>query len=161
MTGWNVSERAAALHREAVVCDMLLPWSNENVEYRDGVLERYAAAALSETFHPVIRRPPAAFRHIRSHAVARDRAAADRRPSCGVPRRMAETSMHGPRARRKRPAEAPGAAPRRGARRTAPPAFRVGPRRVLQCVAGSSDTTPTSRPAAVRRGEPTPHDRRA
>ena len=43
---WNVSERAAALHADAVVCDMTLPWM-PGYENQDTTLPRYAASGAS------------------------------------------------------------------------------------------------------------------
>lgn len=42
---WNVSERAAMLHREACVCDMTLPWVPE-ADSKDEALERFRASGF-------------------------------------------------------------------------------------------------------------------
>ncbi len=43
---WNVSPRAAALHADAIVCDLTLPWLDYE-EYKAPVLPRFAAAGAT------------------------------------------------------------------------------------------------------------------
>lgn len=44
--GWAISERAAALHAGAIVCDLTLPWLDYE-EHKPGVLPRFAAAGAT------------------------------------------------------------------------------------------------------------------
>lgn len=45
----ELSDRAAKLNDEAVICDLCLPWTAENLHARSGVLEGYAAAGGTYT----------------------------------------------------------------------------------------------------------------
>lgn len=45
VTQWNVSEQAAALHADALVCDMTLPWG-PRYENQDTTLPRYSASGV-------------------------------------------------------------------------------------------------------------------
>jgi membrane dipeptidase len=45
-SNWNISERAAALHADALVCDMTLPWL-AGYENQDTTLPRYAASGFN------------------------------------------------------------------------------------------------------------------